>query len=94
MDDTALQIACCIERARIESKDGKSWPELNNEIYWHTREAAAIFSKKLGVPFPLVISALKKVPFTHTRQTIYRISKSYWPDLAHPSLVIKEVMEV
>lgn len=89
----ALQIACCIERARLESMDSQAWPASDNEIYWHTREAAAVFGRKLGVPIPQIVSALRGLTLRFSKQKdIYRLSEPYWPDLAHPELVIKEVM--
>jgi hypothetical protein len=95
MVSIAHQIACCIERARLESTDnGLSWPSPENEIYWHTREAAAIFGRKLGVSVPALVHALSEVSSIYTKRSIYLLSEPYWPDLAHPLLVVKEVMEI
>ena len=90
----ALQIACCIERARLESMDSQIWPASDNEIYWHTREAAADFGRKLGVSVPQIVSALHSVALKYTKRKVYLLSEPYWPDLAHPELVITEVMEI
>ena len=92
MDDVALQIACCIERARIESGLPTGWPPPDVETYWYTREAAPDFGRKLGVPYQRVLSALNK---THmiVESKIFRLSEPFWSDLAHPLLILKEVME-
>ena len=92
MNEIALQIACCIERARIESGLPNGWPPSDAETYWYTREAAPDFSRKLGIPYTQVVSALNK---THmlVESKILRLSEPFWSDLAHPFLILKEVME-
>jgi hypothetical protein len=91
MTDIALQIACCIERARLESGFIGNWPDPDVEIYWYTREASVDFSRKLGVRYFQVVLELQKI-----RQLldveIYKLSELFWPQLAHPDLIIKEVM--
>jgi hypothetical protein len=92
MDNVALRIACCIERARIESGLPTGWPPSDAETYWYTREAAPSFSRKLGIPYPKVVSALNETNM-FVESKVFRLSEPFWPDLAHPLLILKEVME-
>lgn len=93
MDEIALRIACCIERARIESGlPTHSWPPPDVETYWHTREAAPDFGRKFGIPYTQILPLIEK---THSfvESKIFRLSEPFWSDLAHPLLILKEVME-
>jgi hypothetical protein len=58
-----------------------------------TREAAAMFGKTLGVSIPSIILALRGIALRFSKQKeTYLLSEPYWLDLAHPLLIVKEVM--
>jgi hypothetical protein len=91
MNNVALRIACCIERARIESSCGH-FPDWSVHTYWHTREAAQPYARELGVSFTQVIPALKRAE-SFVQSKVYELSEPFWSDLAHPLFILKEVME-
>ena len=64
---------------------------LYNEIYWYTREAAPSFGRKFGISYGRIVIALKKAEGL-SKSEVYRLSEPFWPQFAHPLLVIKEVM--
>lgn len=58
----AMQIACCIERVRIESGYNPAyymgeWIGPENEVYWYTREAAPNFGRKFDISFSQIMMA-------------------------------------
>lgn len=91
-DDIALRIACCIERTRIITKSLDLYPDWDCHEYWYTREAAQPFARKLGVSFIQIGPLLGKVQSLSDIK-IRELSEPYWPDLAPPAILLREVME-
>jgi hypothetical protein len=92
---TALQIACCIERARIELT-GTGQLVAHNfitaEIYAYTRVEAIRIIGSYHISFSKIEFLLK---FTErmNKSEVYKISEPFWPRLAHPELLVREVLE-
>lgn len=102
----ALALACCIERAR-RLADGDESP--SSDVYWHTREAAVRVAVELGLPITSVISLLPNVQgLTSTagpraitmsgreirlNRSLVDDSARFWADVAHPDVLVQEVME-
>jgi hypothetical protein len=87
---TALQIACCVKRARIESK--KLGPIEGDMILSHTEKEAIRVSNSYYGSFDKVQFLLEFMERGHVFD-VYNISKSLWPRLAHPWLLVREVLE-
>lgn len=81
-------LAACIERARLLSPG--LGPE--NDVYWHTRERAAEIARERGVRIPdLIHHATYRVNYPEAE--IRRLSAPFWDDVAHPFLIVREVLE-
>jgi hypothetical protein len=96
--ELAEAIACCIERARcISPKSKNGWPTPDNEIYWYTREKASVLARELGIKWPMILKEINTVyclTFREEMDSEFILkSELFWIKLAHPDIIIEEVME-
>ena len=95
----AQAIACCIQRARSISpkNNDQGWPSSDNEIYWYTREKAVVVARELGIKWPWVLKQLSNISaltfMNELDPEFIQKSEIFWDELAHPDLIVGEIME-
>lgn len=88
-DEIALSLGFCLIRARIMSR--MDILRSDNDIYWHTRERCSTMARERGVAWPAVLRAEQRNVASDS--VVRRESEPFWPDVAHPDLLVREVME-
>ncbi len=84
-EDEALDLACCVTRA--QSVSGRQIGA-DNDVYWHTREVCVDIARSRGMS----ISAIFAANMLSDREILDR-SRVFWPRVAHPDVLAREVME-
>lgn len=82
-------LACCCPRAQAVS--GRQ-VEPDNDIYWHTREACLQIARDNGLMTAVFIRAVAAANLLPDKEIRER-SSSFWPRVAHPDVLAREVME-
>lgn len=87
----AYKIAACMRKAEDESRKFGNYDKWDpqNEVYWHTREKAFDFSGQLHIKWPKVLDAYKRLSNSSYSEFL---DDTFWVDMAHPNILIKEVM--
>jgi hypothetical protein len=88
-EEIIAALACCILRA--ENASGAP-VDTRNGIYWHTREACLPIARKHGIPWTDVLREAEGT-WHLSRSVIRKRSSPFWVDVAHPGLIVREVME-
>jgi len=96
-EEQAQSLAFCMVRAyHISPKSKDGWPTHDNEIYWYTRESALKIARNLSIPWTKIMKEYTNTcALTYDKLSKDQIqeSEAFWPDVAHPDLIIGEVME-
>lgn len=79
-------LAECIKFA--EDASGKS-VTVNNDVYWYTRESVMEVAKQNGIRIPEILEWHKKDYTWNAKRK--PDSNPFWLDVAHPSIILKEV---
>lgn len=89
-----LQVVCCIERARIESGVARNIDHslISAEAYRYTRLKAPDIAARYRIPYNRIMFALRKSREIDESE-VYELSEPFWSELAHPLLLVKEVIE-
>jgi hypothetical protein len=85
----ALDLACCVTRARWASKKPV---DSSNDVYWHTREACVALVRASGFLTQDLIRLLSQADGMRDTDVLER-SSQLWPQVAHPLVLAHEVME-
>lgn len=89
-------LAKCVLRAQAIA-GGK---DTFNEIYWHTREKSVEIMMFNGLPIGRLINRVESLEHwilvfkVENLEFGNKETEPYWSDVAHPTLLIQEVMEV
>jgi hypothetical protein len=89
-----LQVVCCIERARIESGVARNIDHdlINASTYRYTRLKAPDIAMRYRIPYNRIMFALRKSNEIDEMK-VYELSEAFWSELAHPLLLVKEILE-
>lgn len=99
-DLIAISIASCISLASIKQNPERLDPSPKDfhpsidHVYWETRENALAMSGVHGIFFPDIIRYHVQINKSCTRDEIEQMAEATWFDVASPTLLIAEVMEV
>lgn len=95
-------LACCIVRAlqistSPKTKSNKLYfhytPTRDNDVYWHTREACAEVAKAFEIKWVEILSTVNQInsnPLPWSE--IVERSRMFWWKVAHPVILVEEVM--
>jgi hypothetical protein len=84
-----VDLACCCPRALTAS--GRQVVP-GNDVYWHTREACLKIARFHGLTTPEFVRAISAANLLPIKE-IWERSASFWPSVAHPDVLAREVME-
>lgn len=88
-NQTIHELAECIARAYVAS-GGKT--DNGSDIYWHTRESVMGIARVFGIKIQEIISYYNtQFGWVDIRQPNFLASNPYWPDTAHPDLIVRDV---
>lgn len=81
-------LACCVEKARLESGYSE---KPDNDVYWHTREACLEVAKRHGKSIREYVKSIYKFAREEYPDSLWSEAKEIWPEVAHPSLIVRDV---
>ncbi len=84
-----IDLACCVPRA--QSVSGLQIGS-DNDVYWHTREACLVIARSYGFLTTEFVRAIFAANMLSDREILDR-SRVFWPRVAHPDVLAREVME-
>ncbi len=93
-------LACCLKRASLAAGGDES-PA--SDVYWHTREAIGEICRRERLFFPNVLRMERDSSFAEyspgpmgwrfvLSENFRYFSEMYWDEVAHPSLLVEDVM--
>lgn len=91
-DVTPKGLAACMALAAKASGAPGLWGDPENEVYWYTRELSFVVARSSGIMWSRVISDLKGMSWA-TPEELVLLAGELWPEIMHPDLLAREVME-
>lgn len=91
----ALSAAACIvraHRASAEFASSRGWPEPENDVYWHTREALCERRAEFGIRIGDYLAALPSA-YLMGREELEKASDPIWMEVCHPEILARTIME-
>lgn len=90
-DLQAKVLGLCVAFAHRASRRGDVMPD--NDVYWHTREACGFISS-LSCGTARFVRAVSSTYLVDTESDpLFRVCSSLWPHVAHPDVLLREVMD-